>query len=452
MTITFEGNQEHLDLIRAAARDGSEVWNDWRQNNPAVSPDLRGMELAGVSLSGVDLSMANLLRANLQDADLRGAKLSRASLVYAQLQGADLHNAEMMYANLEEAQFAGAQLPGAILRHSNLTAANFKDANLRGANLSRIEGEDVIFTGADLVGSNFEKAELWMADFVGAKLCGSTLRDANLNQANLEGADLSEADLIRARMTGVNLCGANIGRAKIYGLSVWDVKTDNRTQQRELSIAPPGQVGRFTVDDIEVAQFINLLVDHSKLRKVITAVANKAVLILGRFSEPPRKAFLEALANAARDRGLLPIIYDFERPPEQDWTETVLTLASLSLFVIADLTKASSIPLELQGSIPNFMVPFVPVHKKGEPAFSMFKNLQKKYDWVLPVVRYSGEESLIAAFDDVILTPALESRRRLNERKAEAVDEIDLDMFRRGISSERTVTKSRASGSKGTKT
>jgi uncharacterized protein YjbI with pentapeptide repeats len=119
ITITFEGNQEHLDLIRAAVRDGSKAWNDWRQKNPAVSPDLRGMDLAEVSLAGADLSMANLFRANLQDADLRGAKLSRASLVYAQLQGADLHNAEMMYANLEEAQFAGAQLPGAILRHSD---------------------------------------------------------------------------------------------------------------------------------------------------------------------------------------------------------------------------------------------------------------------------------------------------------------------------------------------
>jgi hypothetical protein len=228
-------------------------------------------------------------------------------------------------------------------------------------------------------------------------------------------------------MTGVNLCGANVRRAKIYGLSAWDVRTDSKTQQRELSIAPPGQAGRITVDDIEVAQFINLLVDHAKLRKVITAVANRGVLILGRFSEPPRKAFLEALSNAARDRGLLPIIYDFERPPEQDWTETVLTLAGLSLFVIADITRPVSVPLELQAIVPNCMVPFVPVHKKGEPAFSMFTNLQKKYDWVLPVVRYGAEDKLVDAFDEVILAPALKERRRLNERKAEEIAEIDVE-------------------------
>jgi hypothetical protein len=239
-------------------------------------------------------------------------------------------------------------------------------------------------------------------------------------------------------MTGVDLCGATIERAQIYGLSAWDVKTDGNTRQRELSLAAPGQAGRISVDDIEVAQFVNLLLDHAKLRKVITAVANKGVLILGGFADPPRKAFLEALANEARARGLLPIIYDFERPPEQDWTETVLTLATLSLFVIADITRPASIPLELQATVPNCMVPFVPVHKKGEPAFSMFGNLQKKYDWVLPVVRYDVEERLVSAFDQAILAPALEMRRRLRERKAEEVAEVDLDaLLESGRRSER---------------
>jgi hypothetical protein len=119
---------------------------------------------------------------------------------------------------------------------------------------------------------------------------------------------------------------------------------------------------------------------------------------------------------AARKRGLLPIIYDFEAPPEQDWTETVLTLASLSLFVIADITKPVSVPLELQATVPNCMVPFVPLHKKGKPAFLMFKNLQKKYDWVLPVIRYSAEERLVAAFDQAIRTPALELLYTRNHR------------------------------------
>lgn len=425
--IRFAGDDQQLTVLQQAVANGdSRIWNDWREKNGVISPDLRGIDIPGAKLPDVDLSKANLLQANLRGAELQRAKFTGANLVYAHLEEALLDDAEILDANLEEAQFANAQLPRAILRHSDLTAASFRGANLRGANLGRIEGEDVIFTNADLIGARLEKADLWMADLSGAKLNRSDLRDANLNQARLVGTNLSDADLIRARMTGVNLCGANLQRAKIYGLSAWDVKTDDKTIQDDLSIAPPGLADRITVGDIEVAQFINLLVDHAKLRKVITAVANKVVLILGRFSEPVRKAFLEELANAARSRGLLPVIYDFERPSEQDWTETVLTLASISLFVIADITDPSSVPLELQATVPNCKVPFVPLHKKGLPIFSMFRNLQE-FSWVLPVLQYEKESTPISAFDEFIFTPAVELRRRLNARKAEGIAEIDLD-------------------------
>jgi len=369
-------------------------------------------------LASADLSYANLFGANLQDSDLRNVNLFHATLLYARLERAKLDSARITDANLGEAQLEAAQLPAAFLGDSDLTAANFRGANLRGADLGRIEGEDVILAGADLRDSNLEKADLYMANLRGANLRGSNLRDANLNQAHMEGADLSDVDLIRARMTGVNLCGANLRRAKIYGLARgMSEPTSRRSSANSASRRQDTLTASWSMTRSGAVYQCS---DRSReAQKVITAVANRAVLILGRFSETPRKAFLEALANALRDRGLLPIIYDFERPPEQDWTETVLTLANLSLFVIADITKASSVPLELQASVPICMVPFVPVHKKGEPAFSMFKNLQKKYDWVLPVIRYSREESIVAAFDDAILTPALEMRRRLKQRKAE---------------------------------
>lgn len=425
----FEGDNEHLDLLRRAADGDVQPWSEWRVANPHLAPDLRRVEMPRAQLAGIDLSGANLFMARLQEADLRGAKLSRAGLVYAHLEGAMLHKVEMMYANLEEAQFQWAELQDAILRHSDLTRASFRGAALNRANLGRVEGEDVILADADLAGANLEKADLWMADLTGARLNGSCLRDANLNQAKLVDADLSGADLIRVRMTGVDLRGARLEHAKIYGLSAWNVLTDATTQQMNLSIAPPGQPGRLTVDDIEVAQLINLLVDHTKLRKAITAIAHKGVLLLGRFSDPLRKEFLESLANAARSRGLLPIIYDLDRPPEQDWTETVLTLANLSLFVIADLGKPASIPLELQALVPNCMVPFVPLRKKDEPAFSMLVDRPHKYDWVLPVVVYRREQEVVEAFDTAVLRPAMKLRRELNQRKAKSIDEKDVADF-----------------------
>ena len=63
--------------------------------------------------------------------------------------------------------------------------------------------------------------------------------------------------------------------------------------------------------------------------------------------------------------GYLPIIFDFERPTDRDLTETVKILAGLSRFVIADVTNTSSVPLELQATVPEYMVPFVTIAQRG---------------------------------------------------------------------------------------
>jgi hypothetical protein len=65
-----------------------------------------------------------------------------------------------------------------------------------------------------------------------------------------------------------------------------------------------------TTDDIEVAQFLYLLIHNEKLRKVIDTITTKVVLILGRFSEE-RKVVLDAVRDALRTRGLLPVIFRF---------------------------------------------------------------------------------------------------------------------------------------------
>ncbi len=50
------GNREHLKLLT----QGAEVWNDWREKNPGVIPDLEEADLGRASLAGVDLREANL--------------------------------------------------------------------------------------------------------------------------------------------------------------------------------------------------------------------------------------------------------------------------------------------------------------------------------------------------------------------------------------------------------
>jgi hypothetical protein len=113
-----------------------------------------------------------------------------------------------------------------------------------------------------------------------------------------------------------------------------------------------------TVNNIEVAQFIYLLLHNEKIRDVIDIITSKAVLILGRFTPPKRKAVLDALRDELRKRDYLPILFDFEKPDSKDLTGTVSTLAHMARFIIADLTDPSCIPYEVAKVIPDAYVPW----------------------------------------------------------------------------------------------
>jgi hypothetical protein len=52
------------------------------------------------------------------------------------------------------------------------------------------------------------------------------------------------------------------------------------------------------MDDVEVAQFVYMLLDNSKLRNVIETMTSRAALILGNFA-PERKEVLAALSELA---------------------------------------------------------------------------------------------------------------------------------------------------------
>ena len=63
----------------------------------------------------------------------------------------------------------------------------------------------------------------------------------------------------------------------------------------------------------------------------------------------------------ARNRGFVPIVFNFDKPETKGFTETVRLLAGLSHFVIADVTNPKSAQLELQATMPECMVPFQPI-------------------------------------------------------------------------------------------
>jgi uncharacterized protein YjbI with pentapeptide repeats len=414
-------NPEHLQSLMQGveAWNRRRVWNLYRDTRPDLSMatlsgvdlrqvDLREADLREAHLSVVDLRQAELSGADLRGADLRGANLRETHLRGADLSGADLRGAHLRGADLREAHLSGVDLNGADLRQVDLRETHLRGAELSGADLSGVD-----LSGADLSGAHLRGAELSGADLSGADLSG-----ADLSGADLRGATLHQADLTRALLLETNFEGADLTGCFVFGISAWNVKLEGTTQLN--LVITPADEPVITVDNLEVAQFIYLLLHNEKIREVIDTIGRKGVLVLGRFAGE-RKAVLDALRTALRSHGFLPMVFDFEKPTQRDFTETIMTLAGMSLFVIADITKPRSTPLELQATVPDYMIPFVPILAEGELPFAMFIDLQRKFDWVLEVLTYDSIDNLLAGLQDAVIAPALQKHEALVQRRARAV-------------------------------
>jgi hypothetical protein len=355
-------NPEHLERLA----EGVAAWNRWRTENPDVKPDLHEAKLAdGLKLDGIDLSDANLKQAFVKAVSLRGAVLRRAKL----------DNAYLRAARLDGADLSRASLAGANLRHAVL-----RDAKLPGAYLRRID----------------------------------------LSYCDLTGADLTRAVLEYGRMVDCTVEGAILTEARVYGVSAWNLEGTPRDQSKlrisrlPLSRKPPEP--RITVDDLAVAQFIHLLINYKNLGNIFNAMTQRGVLILGRFGGGGL-AVLHAVAAKLRELDYTPMIFDFDRPQDRSYTETVQTLVGLSRFVIADLS-GPSVPQELYATVPHCKVPFAPVLEAGLRQYAMFKDL-REYEWVLPPFRFESVEALTAALPEKVVAPAEAEHERLRKRRAE---------------------------------
>jgi len=318
----------------------------------------------------------NLQRANLKGVDLRRAYLNKASLI--------------------DADLSRAALRGASLFDANLAHADFTEANLNWANLS----------GASLFTTNFK----------GAKLYRANLFRANLWETNFAGANLRNANLCAATLLETCLEGANLTGCWVWGVSAWNVKLKGAIQSNLL--INPTDESPIQVDNLEMAQFIYLLLNNEKIRSVIDTLTSKVVLILGRFT-PERMAVLDAIREDLRKRNYLPVLFYFQKPATKDLTGTITTLANMARFVIADLTEPNSVPHELATIIPNVVVPVQAIILKGQRAYPMFADLKRRHNWVLRPYQYRSKELLIAQLGKSVIAPAEAKAKKLAPKKRE---------------------------------
>lgn len=398
-------NAGHIDIVR----DRIDHWNDWRRKNSKIIPDFSGADLSELNLAGANLARADLTGSRLGGANLSGANLSRAKLFRADLSQADLSRANLFKANLSQADLAGANfngadLSGAFLIRANLSGASLLAACLKGASLGQASLFRARLGKAVLSEASFFKADLTEADFAETDLTGANLQEAVLEGTDLRGANLANANLCFAILLRTNLENAVLDNCAVHGTSFWDVAAAG-SSQRDLDIMP-AQQPVLSVDSLQTAQLVGMLLHHEKARYEVFSITLNTVLVIGRFP-PERKPVLAAIKEALRRGDHSPLVLDFHLPGSGDKNEIVKTLGRMSRFVVADLTGDRRIADTLD-AVVHFLpsIPIQPIGQAGEGGESVVDSHYGKYRWVLPLWRFRDPSDLAARIGREVVEPA----------------------------------------------
>jgi len=127
-------NQDHYNKLM----EGMDAWNEWRNKNPGLRPDLSNANLQTMDLHGINLMMANLEKSNLKDANLQksnlnGANISHVIMCQTNLSFSSLVLTHLKYSNLEKSVLKKVDLSGATFNGVQLIEADISGANLSGA-------------------------------------------------------------------------------------------------------------------------------------------------------------------------------------------------------------------------------------------------------------------------------------------------------------------------------
>ena len=332
---------------------GADAWNAWRNTDDGCCVDLSDIDFVSDCPSSDGIyNLPELRGYNFSHINMNRASLRNGTFIECDFTGCHFHFSDLVDSYCLKCNFSEAEL-----NVSKIGSANFIECNFTNADLSYCSAEETDFTGSTLLGTNLSNMSLVKTDF---------------SKAIIDGA-----------------CA--------YGVSVWDINIEG-CKQGNISLSK--SVGAITVPTIELAQFISLLVNSKNIRQVIETITSKVVLILGRFSQE-RKSVLDEIKIHLDQHGYLAVLFDFEVPATRDITETVITLAALSKFIVADLSDPRSIPQELASIIPHLpSVPVQPIIESTSQEYGMFEHF-KSYPWVLPTMLYQSD-NLSALVSDVV--------------------------------------------------
>jgi uncharacterized protein YjbI with pentapeptide repeats len=339
-------NPDHVAVLK----QGTKHWNAWRTSNPDIRPDLSHIDFTSEfpSENGV-YNLPHFEQCDFSSCDMRMSSLRNGTFMHC-----SFIDAYLPYADLVDAYFQSCTFGNAMMRVARIGSATFASCEFVHSDLSYCSAQETDFTDSRILYSKLE----------------------------------------HVAFAGTVFTNARIEDCQVHGISTWDVKT-TRLKQKNLVITTEGQA-EINVDSIEIAQFLYLIINNKKIRHVIDTITSKVVLILGNFS-PETKKRLNSARTQLRGHGYVPVMFDFAPPTSRNLMETVLTIANMAAFVVADLTKPRSIPHELSAIVPRLQsVTVYPIIAESEREYGMFSELVQ-YPSVKPIKRYrKGTRAVIA--------------------------------------------------------
>jgi len=379
--------REHVSLLRK----GVPAWNRWRQEHLTVTPDLFAADLRQLDLSGAQLTSADLRQANFTFANLTGANLIRSNLEEANITWANLTGVNLTQANLRSASLFKCGLHDAVLQGANLSTSLLVMCSLKRANLDRANLHGANLTESGLVDATARECVFRHARLLGSSLVGADFSGSDFTHADLTLADLTNADLSGARLSNAILTGALLNGARVVGVAGWDADL-HATQQRDLVVTPKERT-RLTVDGLDAAQFVLLLLQHARLRELAHPVRSTAVLVVGDFAAD-RSAVRDALAETLRQQGYTPVSLYVESPTADDLGSLIRSVLPVVRFACVDLTG----PVILRSLIEELSWGGVPVQPLVHGLTENIRlELRSSSRRVLPLYPYENTSDLQAA-------------------------------------------------------
>jgi len=210
--------------------------------------------------------------------------------------------------------------------------------------------------------------------------------------------------LTKAILTAANLTGADLTGCDIHGIAAWEVQLQDAVQCN-LLISAPDEDYFITVDNFQVAQFLQLLLYNQDLACLARVSIEKLVLVPGYFPIGMENG-LEAITRTLRQENYLPVVFQCSLPLPPTWERHLSLLASLARFLIVDVTFSKSVPQQIEHVIAHFpSLPIQPVLHVGWKKEDVLDPL-KHSPSILQTYRYSSPEELAAHMKERVIEPA----------------------------------------------